>query len=126
MHTKDFHLASWQTFGLAPSQLEWEKKMFNDAALLDFPNIIVMNGLKRQCETSHFAAVVTLKKMYPSFYSHLFYNVSLWEKPFWVMVRDVLTEGLSVKYSTRWHGKLFLTSVLYSCGSTDLYFSELS
>ena len=43
---------------------------FYHAALLDFPNVIGLNGSTSGSETSHFVGVVMLKTIYPLFYSH--------------------------------------------------------
>ena len=45
---------------------------FNCAALLDFPNVIRPNESNPDTETSHFAAVWSLKEMYPWGYKRLF------------------------------------------------------
>lgn len=52
-------------------------KSFNRAALLDLLNVIGLNGSNPDSETSHFAEVVTLKKMYALI---LFHIISLWGK----------------------------------------------
>lgn len=57
-------------------------KMINRAALLDIPNVFGPDGSNSESETSNFAGIMTLKKMYPLFYSRLFRNVSRWEKVF--------------------------------------------
>ena len=64
-------------------------KQFNRAVLLGFWNVIGPNGFNSDSETSHFAEVVTLRKMYLLIYRRLFHNVSLWEKVFLVSVHHV-------------------------------------
>ena len=39
-------------------------KLLNCVALLDFPNVILLNGPNYDHETSYYAGAVTLKKMY--------------------------------------------------------------
>ena len=54
--------------------------------------MIGRDGFNSDSKTSHFVRVVTLKKMYPLIYRHLFHNVSLWEKVFLgpIVSRDVV------------------------------------
>lgn len=61
-------------------------KLSNPLALLDFPNFTGQKGSNSDSETSHFAGVVTLPKMYPPLYRSFFLEVSLWEKSLNVMM----------------------------------------
>lgn len=45
-----------------------------------FQIFIWQNGSSNDSQTGHFAGVVWLEKMYPTFYRHFFHNVSLWKK----------------------------------------------
>ena len=67
-------------------------KHFNRAALLGFRNMIGPNESNSDSETSHFAGVAMLKKMYPLIYGRLFLSVSLWETVFLgpIVSRDVV------------------------------------
>lgn len=57
-------------------RLTWTRiQSFNRPTFLDFPNVIGPNGSDSDCETSHVAEVVRLKRMYPWFYRQFFYNV---------------------------------------------------
>ena len=69
-------------------------KQFIRVALIDFRNVIGLNGSNSDSETSHFAGVVTLKKNYLLIYRQLYHNVSLWEKVFLgpIASRDVITQ----------------------------------
>ena len=63
------------------------------------------NGFNSDSETSHFMGVVTLRKIYPLIYRHLFHNVSLWEKVFLGQCasRDVVITRLGryVKFASK-------------------------
>ena len=99
-------------------QLTWMViKQFNYVALLGFWNMIGPNGFNSDSEMSHFAGVVTLRKMCPLIYRRLFHNVSLWEKVFLGQCasRDVVITrfGRYVKLASK-PGALPVSSSLYT------------
>lgn len=69
--TRDFRWPSRLTSGLAPGYFE-KIKWFNPVASITSRLSIIFllpNGLSNNNETSHFAGILTLKKMHPHFYS---------------------------------------------------------